>query len=310
MTRITFLSFIIGLSALLITGCAVSQDVLCEEPSSGELIICGWDEVFIIDTGSKKQGPPVKLWRWKAEDSPELPEHLKELFDTTDECKPVDRGRKILITSSGGGIALIDRKSKKAIFYAIAGNAHSAEVLPGNRLAVAASNAPDGNRLILYDLDMPEKELFSDELAWGHGVIWDNDRQILWALADENIQAYRLKDWNTEQPALKRIATIKLPEGGGHDLYPVPGTNKLFVTTGNHVWLFDRDKKSFQKHRAIGDNHNVKSVCVNPVTGQLVYVQADPGQWWSQKIRFLNPEAVLFTPGEHFYKARWLTAEH
>ena len=309
MNRIIFLSFTILLTALFIGGCGINPDeAICEKPSSTELIVCGWDEVFIIDTSGQLKDPPVKLWSWKAQDSPELPEHIKALFDTTDDCKPVENGRKILITSSGGGIALIERESKKALFYAVVGNAHSAEILPAGRVAVAASGAPDGNRLILYDLDKPEHELFSDELPRGHGVIWDSNRQLLWALAGNNIQVYQLKDWDTSQPKLERIDTIELPESGGHDFYPVPDTNKLFVTTTNYIWLFDRDKKTFQKFPDIDDTLHIKSICINPITGRLAYVRADKDQWWSRKIRFLNPQAVLFMPTEHFYKARWLKA--
>ncbi|MHC4397066.1 MAG: DUF6528 family protein [Planctomycetota bacterium] len=311
MARIIYLSLIIVVLALFTGGCAVGENNgLCEKkPSSDKLVVCGWDEVFIIDTSDSKQGRPVKLWSWKAQDSSELPERIKDSFGTTDECKVVDGGRKILITDSTGGIALVEIKSKKVLFYAVAANAHSAELLPGKRVAVAVSTAADGNRLILYALDRPEKELFSDKLPSGHGVIWDDERDVLWALADENIQVYRLKNWESDRPALERIDTIKLPERGGHDLYPVPNSNKLFVTTTGHVWVFDRDRKSFQKHKVIGDDINVKSVCVNPVTGQLVYIRADEGHWWSETIRFLNPAGVRFVEGEHFYKARWFTAE-
>jgi len=310
MTRITYLSIIIIFSALFIAGCAAGENNgLYIKTSSDKLVLCGWDEVFIIDTGRKNQQRPVKLWSWKAQDSSELPERLTGLFGTTDECKVVDGGRKILITASSGGIALVEVKSKKVLFYAVAANAHSAEILPGGRVAVAVSNAPDGNRLILYDLSNPEKELFSDSLPWGHGVIWDEERQVLWALAGDDIRAYGLKDWSSSQPALERIVMVKLPEEMGHDLYPLPRTNKLFVTTDNFVWLFDRDKRTFQKYEAIDNTFHVKSVCVNPVTGQLVYIRADEGQWWSEKIRFQNPDSVIFIPGQHFYKARWFTTQ-
>jgi len=310
MARIIYLSLIIVLSALFIAGCAAGENKgLYIKPSSDKLVLCGWDEVFIIDTGDKNQQRPVKLWSWKAQDSSDLPQRLTGLFETTDECKVVDGGRKILITASSGGIALVEVKSKKVLFYAVAANAHSAEILPGNRVAVAVSSAPDGNRLILYDLSSPEKELFSDSLPWGHGVIWDKERQVLWALAGDDIRAYRLKDWNSRRPALERVVTVKLPEEMGHDLYPLPHTNKLLVTTTNYVWLFDRDKKTFQKYEAIDNTLHIKSVCVNPVTGRLAYIRADEGQWWSEKIRFLNPESVFFIPGEHFYKARWFTAQ-
>jgi len=310
MSRVIYLYIIIVLSGLFIAGCAVGENKgLHIKPSSDKLVLCGWDEVFIIGTGDKNQQRPVKLWSWKAKDSSELPERLRGLFETTDECKVVDGGRKILITASSGGIALVEVKSKKVLFYAVAANAHSAEILPGGRVAVAVSNAADGNRLILYDLSSSEKELFSDSLPWGHGVIWDEERKVLWALAGDDIRGYRLKDWNSPQPALERIVMVRLPEEMGHDLYPLPRTNKLFVTTTNFVWLFDRDKKTFQKYEAIDNTLNIKSVCVNPETGRLVYVRADEGQWWSEKIRFLNPDSVLFIPGEHFYKARWFTAK-
>ncbi|MHC4739835.1 MAG: DUF6528 family protein, partial [Planctomycetota bacterium] len=304
------LSLIIVLSALFIAGCAPGENkALYIKPSSDKLVLCGWDEVFIIDTAHKNQQRPVKLWSWNAKDSSELPERLRGLFETTDECKVVDGGRKILITASSGGIALVEVKSKKVLFYAVAGNAHSAEILPGGRVAVAASSAPDGNRLILYDLSSPEKELFSDSLPWGHGVIWDEDRQVLWALAGDDIRAYRLKDWSSPHPALERVVTVKLPEEMGHDLYPLPRTNQLFVTTTNFVWLFDRDKKTFKKYGAIDNTLHVKSVCVNPVTDRLVYIRADAGQWWSEKIRFLNPDSTIFIPDQHFYKARWFTSQ-
>lgn len=292
--------------------------VFAESPSKGsampseenqvtELILCGWDEVFILDMAQQQDGMPKKVWNWRVKDRSELPEHMRSKFNSTDECKPFDGGKKLLITSSGDGVAVIDRETGTVRFYATVPNAHSAEILPGNRVVVAASHKDDarGDRLIVFDLDESEKELCSDELPWGHGVVWDETRQVLWALADKDIRVYELEDWDTAKPLLAREAIIELPEGGGHDLYPIPGTNLLSVTTGRHCWLFDRDKRNFKLHPDLSEERGVKSISVNPLTNQLVYIQAEGGHWWSERVHFLHPEHDLHFSGEHFYKARW-----
>ena len=216
-----------------------------EEMKMQELIVCGWDEVFILDTSHRKNGLPQKIWSWKAKDRIELPEYMRSRFGTTDECKPVNGGNNILITSSGGGVALIERESGEVVFYAGTPNAHSADLLPGGRVVVAASHASGGDRLIIYDLYKSDRELHSDELPWGHGVVWDETRQILWALSDEDIRSYRLENWDTPHPSLLKTFSIKLPDTSGHDMIPVGDSAFLAVSTWKHCWLFDRDRREF-----------------------------------------------------------------
>jgi hypothetical protein len=70
-----------------------------------DLIVCGCDEVFILDGAKLAKGEVVRTWRWTVATCPNLPADLRPAFRTTDECKPVDGGRRILVTSSSGGIA-------------------------------------------------------------------------------------------------------------------------------------------------------------------------------------------------------------
>ena len=272
-----------------------------------ELIVCGWAEVFVLDLSHEENGLPRKIWSWKSSERKELPGYMKPQFQTTDECKAVEHGQRILVTSSGGGVALIERATGVVIFYASVSNAHSADLLPNSRLAVAASHAPNGNRLILFDTGTPDRELFSDDLPWGHGVVWDKSRQVLWALSDGDIRAYHLDNWETNGPALTRFDTVNLPEGSGHDMYPVADSPYLSISTEKHCWLFDRDGRKFIPHPVLADEAHVKSIAENPETGQLVYVRADGDQWWSETIRFGNPDRSLQFQGEHIYKARWNT---
>ena len=54
------------------------------------LILCGQEEVFIIDCASN---PSQKIWSWKASECPSLPDSMISKFRSTDECKPVDGGK-------------------------------------------------------------------------------------------------------------------------------------------------------------------------------------------------------------------------
>jgi hypothetical protein len=274
-----------------------------------ELIVCGWDEVFILDVS----GPaPRKTWSWRAAERPELPEHMRSQFQTTDECKPIDGGKRILITASSDGVALVERRTGAVLFYASVVNAHSAELLPGGRVAVAASHRPDadGDRLVLFDLQKPEEPLFHTELYSGHGVVWDDERRLLWALGGDHLRTYRLRNGETSSPALEMEDEYDLPDSGGHDLYPVPDASLLFVTTRKRVWTFDTRRRTFSPHPQLSEVVEVKGVSMNPVTRQVVYVKADEGRWWTDTLRFLGPERTIELPGERLYKARWNVRDH
>jgi hypothetical protein len=271
-----------------------------------ELIVCGWDEVFILDMD---QQPPQKVWSWKAADRQDLPAEMKPKFKTTDECKPVNNGAQILITSSSDGIALVDRADGRVLFYGSAGGAHSAEMLPGGRIAVAASTSkkPLADSLVLFDVKKSGQPLFSTELVSGHGVVWDGKRKLLWTLSGQVLRTYKLVDWKSEKPQLRKTGEYSIPGKGGHDLQAVPGTPFLSVTATDHAWYFDRQKQTFLDHPQVADEINVKSITVNPSTGQIVWTRADEGFWWTDTLRFLNPERQYRMSGERLYKARWIT---
>jgi hypothetical protein len=272
-----------------------------------ELILCGGDEVFILAVGTRRSPETRKIWSWRANDSYDMPLALRGLFKSTDDCKPVEGGRHILITSSGGAVALVERETKRATFYALVVNAHSAEMLPGGRIVVASSvsQSPRGNRLVLFDVRKPQKEVFSERLESAHGVVWDDERQVLWALGYEELRAYRLHNWQSASPALRREATFELPDTDGHDLAPVPRTPLLFVSTGRHGWHFDRSKGRFVAHDALANAASIKSYSVNPLTGQIAYIQAEGSNWWAERVHFLRPRGMLHLPGERLYKVRW-----
>lgn len=274
-------------------------------PPGHQLIVCGAEELYILDASTPT---PTKVWSWRAANRPELPEDMRKRFQTIDECKPVDGGKRILITASSNGAAVLERATGRVEFYALSMNAHSIELLPGNRVVVAASHVTTGpgDRLSVYDLARPNVEVFHVDTPWPHAVVWDEARKTLWADSQVDVVGYSLADWDTATPRFGRDVVVTLPDNNGHDMMPVPGSSLMTLTAQNHTWLFDRDTRAFQRHPELGEYPGVKSVHVHPQSTRAVWILSEGGNWWSDKLRFLNPEGIVQLPGEKIYKARWM----
>ena len=272
-------------------------------PSSAQsLLVCGWDEVFVLDISAA----PRKVWSWKATDRPELPVPYRSQFRTTDECKPV-AGNRVLITASSDGAALVERSTGRTIWWAECGNTHSAELLPGDRIVLACSvREGTGNRLAVFDAREPARQIHSTELYSGHGAVWDASRSVLWALGENELRAYRLKDWDTTHPELTLDARYPLPDVGGHELGAVPDSPHLIVSTHAGVWRFHLDAHTFTPDPDLGTMHDVKSAAIDPKTGRLAFTQAETPEWWTSHIRFRHPDGDIHLAGEKMYKVRWI----
>jgi len=276
----------------------------CASVGYDELIVCGGREVLILELDDSIDAGYRKVWRWSAGGDKALPAEMKDLFGGTDDCKGSGDGKRILVTSSGGAVAVVERATVESVFWAKCENAHSAEFLPGGRVAVMLSTGDKGNAVELYDVTMPMKCLWRDEIYSGHSVVWDRGRGLLWVLGYDELRSYGLVDWGTAEPKLAKKEEFELPGKGGHDLQAVPGGDELVLTTGRSVWLFDRDKGTFREHPELAGRRNVKSVTVHPVTGQTVYVEAEES-WWAYNIRFLDPAGTIPFKDGRLYKARW-----
>lgn len=273
-----------------------------------ELAVCGWDTVFVLSLSSPTDSDGKITWSWRAEDSPGLPDSMYAKFASTDECKPVDNGRALLITSSSDGVALVERSSKKILFWASAVNAHSAALLPGGLVAVAASHRPEqpGDRLVLFAPGMPGREIAHYELSHGHGAVWDSGRELLYALAGSYVRVFRLVDRATDNVRLEDVGRIELPEKGGHDLYPVPGSRYLGLSTAKKCWLLDRDTGEVLPHPELAGQARVKSICINSRSGQLAWTQAEGDNWWTSRIGMRGPDNEIRLPEHKIYKVRWM----
>lgn len=270
---------------------------------TSEIIACGGHDIVIFDE-EQSNGTDLKItWRWNIEEAKELPVEYQKYLNPLDECKPADGNSKILATSSGGGVVLLDRATKKILFYANSPMAHSAECLHGNRIVVALSDHPNGNCIEVFDIATPEKCVYRDTLKWGHGVVWMPKLERLFALGSNDLVCYSLKNWDTQQPELNREKTWTLPEWGGHDLVSV-SDNELVVTVAESVLKFYIDSEKFEPFEPL-NAADVKSVNYNRTTGKLVYTKAEE-EWWTHNIYSMNPDKKYTVPYINIYKARML----
>ncbi len=302
--------FLAYLALLLLNSFAIQT--FAAEPTPALVLCAGGSEVFILDATAAENNTEKetvkKLWSWTASVENGVPAEQLKRFNNLDECKPLDGGKLILVCASNSGCGLIDRASSKLLWSAAVTNAHSVERLPGERIVAASSIS--GDKLLLFEMkgETPATPVWSTPLKSAHGLVWDEQREVLWALGFDELRKYSLKDWKTAQSALELQKTYPLPDNDGHDLRPVPGSkdkpsSDLLVTTHNHVWLFDRESEKFNKHPTLGDLAKVKAVDIHPTTGRIVY------SLWAQKFFLASPDVEIATKGNTIYKIRWMLEE-
>lgn len=267
------------------------------------MAVCGDGIVRIIDMAESDSTDIKEVWRWDKDDPQvNLPKGYDMLMRNLDECKFVDNNTKMLLTASGDGMMLLDIETKDILCYAHVPMAHSADLLPNNRIAVALSIHNKGNALEIYDIDTPEKVVFRDTLYSGHGVVWNEKRQRLYALGYKELKEYELVDWNTEKPSLRQVKMWEIPMESGHDLSPVDD-NRMLVSAHEGVMWFDIDKEEFSPFEPLSDVENVKSVNYDPETQKLIYTKAEIN-WWTHHIYQENPDKMITMDSLKVYKVR------
>ena len=275
----------------------------CSPYGENHVAVCGGQEVKIIDMSQSDGENLHEVWSWRIDEPTEgLPAEYAEYLNPLDECKFVDGNSKLLLTSSTSAVVLIDLKTKKNLFYARVPMAHSADLLPRDRVAVALSTHSKGNSLEIYDISQPEKVLWRDSLYSGHGAVWHAERESLYALGYDVLREYKLKDWESDTPSLEMVASWSIPVKSGHDLMKVDA-ERMLVSGHEGVYWFDVERGEYTPFEPLQSTENVKSVNYNARSGRLVYTKAEES-WWTHHIYQENPTKVITIDDMNIYKVR------
>lgn len=268
------------------------------------IVVCGDTSLHIIDVSKSADGTPAEIWQWDIKEAADqLPEDFPGRNRSLDDCKPVNKGTQILVTSSSSSTILLDIATKKCLFYARTPMAHSAELLPGGRIVVANSTHPQGNDLVLYDISKPDIPVWRDTLYSGHGAVWCKKYKSLFALGYSELRRYSLQDWDSEAPSLKLEDAWALPGESGHELSPY-GKDCLLISVHEGVFVFDITAGTFSPFGPLEGVKDIKSVNCNPENGRMIYTKAETS-WWTDHVYFENPSLTLsFDPAYKMYKVR------
>ena len=307
-------------------GCAATANV--KTPPADRSVICvdqSQRRILIMDAAKKWSDPQSILWSWKAEEDPGIAPQHSRWFSNPDECKPLPEKGLILMTASGGAAGILSIPERRLIFYGKAGvNPHSAELLPDGNLAAASSTA---NTLTIFSVPLRSQEPGTEEppqaqypFKDAHGCVWDKAQKLLWVVGGRELAGFEY-NFNKYAPALRKKHSFKLenapwlPEEsfkkypsawrnyfGGHDLFPEPGTNSLFITGNFLVLKFDTRTHKFS---LVNTNRAWKSISVNPADKRLIF-QKPAKRWWSESIS-LQSGPPFTLPGARFYKGRWFS---
>jgi len=290
-------------------------------PFQANVVVCDQfrHKILILKAGADWSKPESIIWEWSPEMSPQIkPEHYG-WFRNPDECKPVRGTSHLLMTASGGGIALIRLADKACLFYSrIEGNPHSIELLPDGNIASVSSGGlftiwpvPEGNDAINAESRLePNPRGRQYPLVGGHGMVWDPEIEILWVLGYDELAGYRY-DFNKKDPSLSKEFSISVDgtvADGGHDLYPVPNQRAFFVT-GVGIGVFDINKREFISLMTPETNpkgkHSIKSVSQSPEG--FIIAQCPTKRYWAARIPFFNQQLTPLGTLRNgmIYKARW-----
>ena len=229
--------------------------------------------------------------------------------DLPDEAKPVYNRTCVLVTASGGGVALIRIADKKAMFYAKpGGNPHSAEVLPDGNVVVASST---GNLLSVYVYNGADsyvsRPAFTMPVHSAHNVVWDRKRGCLWTATGAQLLKLAYNGKRTA-PELTQVRSYDMAAGNtdAHDLAPVCGEDAMYVSTNQHVYKFDCAAEKFLDVEIFQQN-TIKSISTGPEGYSTIVMRPTSGgsNWWSAEVCDMKGNRLFNRAGYQIYKARW-----
>ena len=260
------------------------------EGESTELVVCGDNHVFVINADLIKDSYKESIvWQLDAKTLATKLGLAANRCDHLDDCKFVDNGTKLLLTSSYGWCVLMDYPTGEVLFHTTqVPNAHSAEYIPGGYIAVATSTGSEAthNKVQLYSVDKSEKILATADLYSGHGLVWDYNRNVLYGAGGNVVKIFELS--LGDSPAITLKKTISAPQGGIHDLMRVD--DNTLTVAGTRAYLFNIGTEKFEEMTLFSGSTAIKSLNYNGETGEIWYTDATIPEgdesWSSHKIRY------------------------
>ena len=231
----------------------------------------------------------------------------------------------MLFTSSSGYCGVASYPAEECLFEAELGGTspHSIEYLPSGMVAIASSGGSDSTKgfIRVYSAENKKDTKYAEKLLDGaHAVLWDETREVLWAMGYTNIVAYEIGN-DSSVPSMTKIASYGCSDmKGGHDFSAICGDDDRVWVGGSFVGIFDKSTgkidKNFTGASQISTS-SVKCICSFPdgssalTVATKVYADHDTDRF---KLFTADGDKVTVTTftfsGRAFYKARAFIADY
>ena len=217
-------------------------------------------------------------------------------------------GEVLLIAGAyDGEIISMETGETLWITHKAAQNAHSIELLPNGVLATASSA---GNAVHLFNTALSEDQeptIFA--LTDAHGVLWDPEYNVLWALGRTHLWALdvTINEDGTVAVVKNETLSYEMDMDHGHDLQPFYGNKDYLLVTGSTVMLYNKKTKTLTE--LYYEGHSVKGIGVLP-DGDIVYIYPDDlyetwNSTWINRIDRATGEITQIHSNQgRFYKIR------
>jgi hypothetical protein len=298
------------------------SSVFNDDSKEGNCLVALTDQasgsILVLDTAAEDwDNEQALLWSWAPGNEngfiePTVgwrnPADVKLRFNKLHDCLCV-----LVVYSSG--IAVIDYPNKETRLWSahVGGNLHAAELLPDGNIAVAGSH---GHFVRVYTASQgADSQTYAEyTLPGAHGVLWDPQNALLWALGDDYLTALSIEG-TPSSPILREHLSLRtdLPSFSGHDLSPVYGNpDLLWVTTNEGVYQFQKSSRSWSSNYKLSEHVQqkqwVKSIGNFP-NGLVVQARPRAGslyEWTTDTVELTSEAGVrkLVRTGSAIYKAR------
>ena len=231
----------------------------------------------------------------------------------------------ILFTSSSGYVGAASYPEEKCLWEVeLKGTSpHSIEYLPNGLIAVASSGGSDTSKgfIRVYSTAGKNGNLFAEaNLVSAHAVLWDETREILWAMGSTQILAYEIGG-DSATPTMKKIEAYGCNDmKGGHDLSAICGNDDRVWVGGSIIRVFDKTTGKLLNNYAGSSQVNsgsVKCICSFPdgtaarTVATDVYASHDTDRFKLFEFSGSDTTSKDFVfEGRAFYKARAFLAEY
>ncbi len=238
-------------------------------------------------------------------------------------------GDVILFVASGGYAGIVTYPDKKVVWEIddCGDNPHSIEILPDGNVVCAASSG--SSIRLYYTSEVQYGELISQKdyveytLEDAHGVLWDPQHNVLWAVGGYELVAFDVVGKGLNSSLEFTEKRYSLPTYWGHDLSAdMNDANSLWISTGESVYHFNKTTGEFASQfdnyeilnkndiKGFGNNKNGNFFYIFP-NGQKIEETMDFETWNSDRFYFCRLDEsgnlvlneIVSNIGE-FYKLR------